>query len=40
MKSLLVEIVTEELPPKALKALGEAFASAMADALRHAGVPD
>ncbi|HEY3566074.1 MAG TPA: glycine--tRNA ligase subunit beta, partial [Casimicrobiaceae bacterium] len=38
MKSLLVEIVTEELPPKALKALGEAFASAMADALRHAGV--
>jgi glycyl-tRNA synthetase beta chain len=38
VKSLLVEIVTEELPPKALKALGEAFASAMADALRHAGV--
>jgi glycyl-tRNA synthetase beta chain len=37
-KSLLVEIVTEELPPKALKALGEAFASTMADELREAGV--
>jgi glycyl-tRNA synthetase beta chain len=32
--TLLVELVTEELPPKALKRLGEAFASALTDELR------
>ena len=32
--SLLVEIQTEELPPKALKALSEAFAAAIAQGLR------
>ena len=30
MKSLLVELFVEELPPKALKKLGEAFAGALA----------
>ena len=35
--TLLVELVTEELPPKALKKLGEAFAAAIADALRLRG---
>ena len=38
VKSLVVEIVTEELPPKALKALGEAFASTVTDELRKSGV--
>ncbi len=33
--TLVVELCTEELPPKALKTLGEAFASAVADALRR-----
>src|SRR5882672_7035351 len=33
-ESLLVEILTEELPPKELKNLGEAFASGIADGLR------
>jgi glycyl-tRNA synthetase beta chain len=32
--TLAVELVTEELPPKSLKALGEVFASALADGLR------
>ncbi|MFM2398470.1 MAG: glycine--tRNA ligase, beta subunit [Pseudomonadota bacterium] len=33
MNSLLVELLTEELPPKALKKLGEAFASGIAQGL-------
>ncbi|MCL2523194.1 MAG: glycine--tRNA ligase subunit beta [Betaproteobacteria bacterium] len=37
-KSLLVELFVEELPPKALKHLGEAFAAALADALKQAGL--
>ena len=36
--TLVVEIVTEELPPRALKALGESFASTLAAKLRDAGV--
>ena len=32
--TLAVELLTEELPPKALKALGEAFARGIADGLR------
>ncbi len=35
--TLLVELVTEELPPKALKQLGEAFATGVADGLRARG---
>jgi glycyl-tRNA synthetase beta chain len=31
-KNLLVELFVEELPPKALKKLGEAFATVLADA--------
>jgi glycyl-tRNA synthetase beta chain len=38
--TLVVEIVTEELPPKSLNALGEAFARALADALRRRNVLD
>jgi glycyl-tRNA synthetase beta chain len=38
--TLLVELFTEELPPKALKRLGDAFASAIADHLRGAGLLD
>ncbi|HKP65569.1 MAG TPA: glycine--tRNA ligase subunit beta, partial [Casimicrobiaceae bacterium] len=38
--TLVVEIVTEELPPKSLNALGEAFASTLADALRRRNVLD
>ncbi len=34
---LLVELVTEELPPKALKALGEAFAAGIESRLRELG---
>jgi glycyl-tRNA synthetase beta chain len=34
---LLVELLTEELPPKALKALGASFATAIAEALRSRG---
>jgi glycyl-tRNA synthetase beta chain len=34
MKSLLIELLTEELPPKALKKLGEAFAEGIAHGLR------
>ncbi len=37
-RPLLVELFTEELPPKALKRLGEAFAAAVADGLRARGL--
>ena len=37
-KNLLVELFVEELPPKALKRLGEAFASALTDSLRAQGL--
>jgi len=40
-QNLLVEIVVEELPPKALKALGESFASTLAASLKRDGLaPD
>ena len=35
---LLIELLTEELPPKALRRLGEAFASAIADRLTKDGL--
>ena len=38
MKNLLVELFVEELPPKALKKLGDAFASLLADRLRTQGL--
>jgi len=37
-KNLLVELFVEELPPKALKKLGEAFAAALTDSLRAQGL--
>ncbi|WP_137895276.1 glycine--tRNA ligase subunit beta [Ramlibacter sp. 2FC] len=37
-QNLLVELFVEELPPKALKKLGEAFAGALADQLRAQGL--
>ena len=37
-KNLLVELFVEELPPKALKRLGEAFAAALVDSLRSQGL--
>ena len=37
-KNLLVELFVEELPPKALKKLGEAFAAALAISLKNAGL--
>lgn len=37
-KNLLVELFVEELPPKALKRLGEAFASTLADNLKSQGL--
>ncbi|MGB4674852.1 MAG: glycine--tRNA ligase subunit beta [Azovibrio sp.] len=37
-KNLLVELFVEELPPKALKQMGEAFASALAAALKKEGL--
>jgi glycyl-tRNA synthetase beta chain len=37
-KNLLVELFVEELPPKALKKLGEAFAAALATSLKNAGL--
>ncbi len=40
MKNLLVELFVEELPPKALKKLGEAFASAVSDSLKSQGLVD
>ena len=33
--NLLVELLTEELPPKALQTLGNAFANGIADGLRN-----
>ena len=36
--SLTVELLTEELPPKALKRLGEAFAEGIVDGLRDRGL--
>ena len=36
--SLLVELFTEELPPKALKALGDAFAQGIASGLAERGL--
>ncbi len=36
--SLTVELLTEELPPKALKRLGEAFAESIVDGLRDRGL--
>ena len=38
MTTLLVELFVEELPPKALKKLGEAFASLLADSLKTQGL--
>lgn len=37
-ETLLVELLTEELPPKALKALGEAFAAGIANGLAQRGL--
>lgn len=37
-KNLLVELFVEELPPKALKKLGEAFAQLLADSLKTQGL--
>ena len=37
-KNLLVELFVEELPPKALKKLGEAFAQLLADSLKAHGL--
>ncbi len=37
-KNLLVELFVEELPPKALKKLGDAFAAGLADGLRAQGL--
>jgi glycyl-tRNA synthetase beta chain len=39
-KNLLVELFVEELPPKALKKLGESFASALAASFRAQGLLD
>ena len=38
MSNLLVELFVEELPPKALKKLGEAFATVLADSLKGQGL--
>ncbi len=40
MKSLLVELFVEELPPKALKKLGDAFAGVLRDQLVAQGLAD
>ncbi|MBC7618139.1 MAG: glycine--tRNA ligase subunit beta [Candidatus Saccharibacteria bacterium] len=37
-KNLLVELFVEELPPKALKKLGEAFSSVLAESLKSQGL--
>ncbi|MGA0825179.1 MAG: glycine--tRNA ligase subunit beta, partial [Burkholderiaceae bacterium] len=37
-QTLLVELVTEELPPKALKTLGESFSQSILKSLQAAGV--
>jgi glycyl-tRNA synthetase beta chain len=39
-KNLLVELFVEELPPKALKKLGEAFATTLADGLKAQGLAE
>jgi glycyl-tRNA synthetase beta chain len=39
-QALLVELFVEELPPKALKKLGEAFAAALAESLVSQGLAD
>lgn len=39
-KNLLVELFVEELPPKALKKLGESFSSVLADSLKAQGLAD
>jgi glycyl-tRNA synthetase beta chain len=39
-QNLLVELFVEELPPKALKKLGDAFASQLAEQLRNQGLAD
>ena len=39
-QNLLVELLVEELPPKALKKLGSAFASVLADSLKTQGLAD
>lgn len=36
--NLLVELFVEELPPKALKKLGESFATVLADSLKAQGL--
>ena len=36
--SLLVELLVEELPPKALKRLGDAFASSLLEGLKKRGL--
>ncbi len=38
--NLLVELFTEELPPKALKRLGEAFAGGLVESLKSSGLLD
>ena len=39
-KNLLVELFVEELPPKSLRKLGEAFASGLANSLKAQGLAD
>ena len=39
-KNLLVELFVEELPPKSLRTLGEAFASGLANSLKAQGLAD
>src|SRR5262245_50986058 len=38
MKNLLVELFTEELPPKALKSLSEAFSASIFESLKSQGL--
>jgi glycyl-tRNA synthetase beta chain len=38
MSTLLIELLTEELPPKALARLGEAFAQSLFDGLSSQGL--
>ena len=38
MRNLLVELFVEELPPKALRALGEAFAGVLFEKLQAQGL--
>ena len=39
-QNLLVELFVEELPPKALKKLGESFAAALSASLKSQGLID